>query len=256
MKLLLVLPTAGDPAAPFLESLRTLDLPSNVTAFERLTVTGNFIPGQREVAARRALAMNADIMIMLDDDMILPPHALSLLVRALEADPRLAIAGALYYSRDGLRPMAAHHWRSDDTTTAAVPAFAEGLTYVDAVGFGCVAVRVSALRALAPPYYATQVFIEEAAARVRICNEDYLLCERMREAGLRVGLHAGVRCKHYDRQSGIAHPVAWEDAAATNRERMLVIEAGPAYRLVPYDPAGARSSERHERSTVDYVSVD
>ncbi|GAC1430312.1 MAG: hypothetical protein NVSMB5_24570 [Candidatus Velthaea sp.] len=195
-------------------------------------------------------------MIMLDDDMILPPNALTALVDALAADPQLAIAGALYYSRDGLRPMAAHHWKSADTTTAAVPAFGEGLAYVDAVGFGCVAVRVAALRALEAPYYATQVFIEEAAARVRVCNEDYLLCERMRAAGFRVGLHAGVRCKHYDRASGVAHPVAWEDPRATARERMLVVEPGPAYRLVPYDAAGARSTERHQAAAIDYVSVD
>ena len=219
-------------------------------------MSGNFIPAQRELAARRALASNADIMIMLDDDMILPPHALAGLVDVLAADAQLAIAGALYYSRDGLRPMAAHYWNSADTTTAAVPAFGAGLAYVDAVGFCCVAVRVSALRALQPPYYASQVFIEEAAARVRICNEDYLLCERMRAAGFRVGLHAGVRCKHYDRASGVAHPLAWEDAQATAVERMLVVDPGPVYRLIPYDAAGARSAERHEAAAIDYISVD
>lgn len=256
MKLLLVLPTAGSPAPVFLESLGTLDLPPSVTAFERLTVTGNYIPGQRELAARRARAMSADIMIMLDDDMVVPPHALAAIVDAFAGDPQLGIVGALYYSRDGLRPMAATHWSSGDTTTAAIPAFTDGLTYVDAIGFGCVGVRVSALDALRPPYYSAHVFIEESANRVRICNEDYLLCERMREAGFRIGLHAGIRCKHFDRASGIAHPLAWEDATLTAHERMLVVEPGPTYRLLPYDAKAARASEHHARSTVDYISLD
>lgn len=255
MKILLALPTAGNPAAPFLESLASIELPKSTTAFDRLTVTGNFVPGQREVAARRAVATGADILIMLDDDMILAPDAVAAVADALVANPALAIVGALYYSRDGIRPMAADRWDSCDTTTATTPPFGNGLTFVDAVGFGCVAVRVDALRKLAAPYFSTQVFIEENAARVRICNEDYLLCERMRRAGYRVGLHAGARCKHFDRQSGIAQPVTWEAPQDTAVERMMVVESGPRYRLVTYDPSGSRASEHHEFAALDYLIV-
>jgi hypothetical protein len=256
VKILLALPTAGAPARPFLESLATLAMPPAATAFEQLTISGNFIPGQREVAARRALALDADVLIMLDDDMILPPHALTAVTDALRADPALAVVGALYYSRDGLRPMATQHWDSRDTTSAAVPAFGDGVAYVDGVGFGCVALRVSALRSLSAPYFSTQVYIEERAARVRICNEDYLYCARVRAAGFRVGLHGGVRCRHFDRASGLAQPAAWEDAAATSRERMMVVEPGPHFRLVPYDAGVARAPEQHAAGTLDYIIVD
>jgi hypothetical protein len=256
VKILLALPTAGNPAGPFLESLATLELPQTTTSFDRLTITGNFIPGQREVAARRAVAMNADVLIMLDDDMVIPPLAIAQIADALMADDALAIVGALYYSRDGIRPMAADRWDSRDTTSATTPPFSDGVSYVDAVGFGCVAIRVPALRSLQPPYFNTQVYVEERAARVRICNEDYLLCERLRHAGFRVGLHAQARCKHYDRQSGIAHPVTWEDPATTSVERMLISEPGPHYRLVGYEASGARAREVHEVATLDYVIVE
>jgi len=255
MKILLALPTAGQPAAPFLESLATLELPKSTSAFDRLTITGNFIPGQREVAARRAIATGADILIMLDDDMVIPPHAMAAVADALIADDKLAIVGLLYYSRDGIRPMAADRWDSRDTTSATTPPFTDGISYVDAVGFGCAAIRVAALRMLKSPFFHTQVYIEEDAARVRICNEDYLLCERMREAGFRIGLHAGARCKHFDRQSGIAQPVAWEPASETEIERMLVLDPGPRYRLARYDSSGARAREHHETATLDYVIV-
>jgi hypothetical protein len=256
MKLLLAIPTGGNPAAPFLASLRELRTPASATAFERVTIVGNYIPAQRELAARRALSAAADVLFMVDDDMILPPDALTGLIDALDADPRLAVAGALYYSRDGIRPIAADRWDSRDTTTAAVPAFRDELTYCDVVGFGCAALRVSALATLPAPYFHPQVYVEERAARVRICNEDYLFCEDVRRAGWRVAVHAGVRCKHYDRGSDLAFPREWEDAAATSIERMIVEEAGPRYRLVPYDAAVPAKPERHLTAAIDYIMVE
>jgi hypothetical protein len=256
MRLLLGLPGAGHPTKPFLDSLAALRLPPEVTAIDRYVVTGNFIPGQRELCVRRALAQRADVLVMIDDDMQVPPDAIPMLCDALALDPSLAIAGALYYSRDGIRPMAATRWSSADTTTAAIPGFADGVVAVDAVGFGCVALRVSALAALAPPYFGAQIFIEERAARVRLCNEDFLLCERVRDAGFGVALHAGVRCGHYDRERATIEPLRWESPDVTRAERMIVMRPGPHYELVPYDPAGATAGERHAAARLDYVSVD
>jgi GT2 family glycosyltransferase len=256
VKILLAIPTAGQPTQPFLASLAELQLPAQTTGFDQLTVRGNFVPGQRELAVRRAIALGADVLAMIDDDMIFPPDALSMLVAALDADPGLALVGALYYGRDGMRPMAASRWHSKRTTTATVPAFTDDLVDVDAIGFGCIALRVDALRGLVPPYFSTQIYIEEHAARVRICNEDFLFCERLREIGLRTALHAGVRCKHFDRASGIAHPQVWEPADATRVERMLVRDAGPSLRLIPYDDGAATTHELHEVAQLDYIFVD
>jgi len=256
MRLLLGLPSAGQPAKTFLASLAALRLPPEATAIDRCVVTGNFVPGQRELCVRRALALSADVLVMMDDDMQIPPDALVTLCDALALDPSLAAVGALYYSRDGIRPMAATRWNSANTTTAGVPGFTDGVVRVDAVGFGCVALRVSALATLRPPYFDVQIFIEEAAARVRLCNEDFLLCERLRGAGYGVGLHAGVRCGHYDRDRDAIEPAAWETAAQTHAERMIVVEPGPRYVLVPYDAAGATAAEHHAAARLDYVSVD
>jgi hypothetical protein len=152
--------------------------------------------------------------------------------------------------------MVADHWASHDTTTASIPAYTDGVTYCDVVGFGCAAIRVSALRSMAPPFFNTQVYVEEQAARVRICNEDYLFCEEVRRGGWLVALHAGVRCKHYDRVSRIAFPQEWEDASTTSVERMFVVEPGPAYRVVPYDATLGSKPERHESASIDYIIVD
>ena len=256
MNVLLALPTTGDPTKPFLDSLRELRMPPIVNAFDRLTISGNFIPGQRELAARRAITMNADVLVMTDDDTILPPDTLVRLIDAIAGNSRLAVIGGLYYSRDGLHPMVADRWTSHDTTTAVIPAFSDALVHCDAVGFGCAAIRVSALRSIPAPYFNTQVYVEEHAARVRICNEDYLFCEVIRRAGWQVALDAGLRCKHFDRATATAYPQIWEDRATTAIERMIVAVPGPRFTLVPYDPARPTVRERHETAEVDYIIVD
>ena len=256
MRLFIGIPSAGSPAKPFLESLALLAVPDGVVTVGHATVAGNFAPGQRELIVRKALEAQADAVLMLDDDIIVAPNALGELLGVLERDPQCAVAGALYYARDGLRPMVAVNWHAKNTTSAYVPAFDDRTPVeVDAVGFGTMLLRLSALQALVPPYFNTQIFMQSSASQVRVCNEDYLLCERLRKAGHRVILHPGVRCGHYDRQSGITFPQRWEEPQATNRARMMVAVNGVP-ELQPYDPAVAAGREVHEMGTLDYLIVD
>jgi GT2 family glycosyltransferase len=255
VRILLGVPTMGHPTNEFLASIARLRLPQSCTAFDRFTVTGNFVPAQRELIVRRALAGNADYVLMIDDDMVVPPDALEALLLA-SAESDVAIAGALYYTRDGIRPMVAQDWSSTQTTSASIPAFDSVPVAVDALGFGCVLLRLSALRMLAPPFFGAQVYIETAAARVRLCNEDFLLCERLREAGYRIMLHPGVRCGHVDRESGRIVPEAWEIPSVTNRRRMIISEPGPRFTLVDYDPSVAQAAERHDDAALTYLTVE
>lgn len=255
MRLLLGLPSAGSPTAPFLESLGTLRLPQGCLDFDRVVVRGNFIPAQRELIFEEALARDFDIVAMIDDDIAFPPDALEQLVAALDDDAETAVAGALYYSRDGLRPMAVTNWRSEDTTTALVPAFADASTIVDGVGFGCVVVRMAAVRQLTRPLLSAHIFIQRRERRVWVADEDYLFCESVRKAGWRVRLHAGVRCKHFDRASGKAIPERWEDAGVTSHSRMYVrTPQGEA--LIEPDDSLPRGKETHRAVALDYLSVD
>ena len=253
MKLLLGIPSAGSPAALFSESLAQMKLPES-TQFERIVVTGNYVPAQRDLIIERALEIGADIAIMCDDDMVLPPSAFVDLCALLGDDERVALAGALYYSRDGFRPMAVDDWDENDTRTATIPAFDREPIEVDGVGFGCVAIRVAALRNLMPPYFAAHVFVERAAARVRVCNEDYLFCARLRRAGYRVLLDPSVRCGHYDRQSKSVAPVSWESPEVTRRRRMAALVDGKPS-LVEAREAAYSTAEAHVHAGLDYIVV-
>ncbi len=247
MKLLIGIPTGGQPTRPFLDSLAKLELPPSVTAAERLVWTGNAVAVQREMIARDAVARGADLLAMIDDDIIVEPDALVRLIAALDADPGAALAGALYYSRDSARPMAVARWSSADTTTAAIPAYGgDRVALVDGIGFGCVVLRVAVLRALATPYFASHLYVDVQSRVVRQCDEDYLYCERVRGAGWRVLLHAGVRAGHYDRARETTAPERWETDAETDRLRMIVLRDGRT-ELVPFDDSVPRAVERQEK---------
>lgn len=252
MRLLFGIPTAGSPSTPFLRSLSALQLPENVDVL-RYVVSGNYVPAQRELILRNALETQAEFVLMIDDDIELPPDALTALLGVLRAEPRCALAGALYYSRDGLRPMAVAGWDPARTTTAHTPAFTDAPVEVDGVGFGCVLLRTQTLRALETPFLRAQVFLEPHARRARVCNEDYLFCARLREAGLTVMLHPGVRCRHYDASADRFFPGTWEDAHVTGQPRMAVRRADGALALVPYDPNVPQARERHEAAPLDYI---
>jgi hypothetical protein len=255
LRVLLGIATGGSPTAPFLASLAKLQLPSSCAPLQRSFAFGNFVPAQRELIMHDAIVQSFDYLFFVDDDIELPERALEMLIETAEADPAAAVVGGLYYSRDSARPVAVDDWNSTDTSTAHIPAFTStSADIVSGVGFGCALLRISAAKTLAAPYFPAHVYIEHAARLVRICDEDYLFCERVRQAGHVVRLDARVRCPHYDRGSASSAPAAWETDAVTSIPRMIVLENG-IVSLVPLDESTPHIVERHERADVSYIHV-
>ena len=254
-RVLLGIASGGTPAAPFVHALAQLRLPLGVASLQRSIATGNFVPAQRELIMRDALEGAFDYLFFVDDDIVLPPDALVQLLETAESDPATGIVGGLYYSRDSIKPIAVANWDSSDTSTAHVPAFTSTSTGIVAgIGFGCALLRVAAARALSAPYFPAHVYIETSARLARLCDEDYLYCERVRRAGYNVRLDARVRCGHYDRAGDFIAPVAWESDDATRVPRMIVIENGAA-KLVPLDEDAPRIAERQTRADLTYITV-
>jgi len=251
MNIFIGIPSRGNPAPTFVESLKHLET-DPAWEVSHATVVGDFVPGQRELLARMALDADSDLLIFFDDDMVLPPEALVELAR-LCADPTVGVVGGLYYTRDGLKPLAVSRWRSNHMTSAAIPAFGWQPTEVDGVGFGCAAISMPWLRRLEAPFFSAHIYIEREARRVRLCNEDYLFCERIRRQGGRVLLHGGLRCGHYDRATQRIQPERWEPPETTGIERMLVRHPNGAVELVAYDDNHPEADDGSEACTVEYV---
>ena len=253
MKILLGIPTANTMTKPFLESLATLVLPAECTLFDRTVYFGNYVPAQREMILREAIERQFDYLLMFDDDVVVPAHAIEALLTIVRSDEQTAVVGGLYYSRDGFKPMAVENWHSSNTSAAAIPAFTEtSANSVSGVGFGCVLIDIAKARTLEKPFFSPQIFIESGAHRVRLCNEDYRFCERITEAGYLVRLAGGVRCGHYERSTDTVMPRAWESNEFTSVRRMIVSEDG-VEKLVPFNARVAVAPERHETTTVEYL---
>jgi hypothetical protein len=256
LRVILGVASGGAPTTPFIESLGKLRLPKNVAPLQRSFAFGNFVPAQRELIMNDAVDDMFDYLFFVDDDVQLPEHALEMLLETAEADPDTAIVGGLYYSRDSARPVTVADWNSGDTSTAHIPPFTSTSTgIVDGVGFGCALLRVSAARSFSKPYFPAHIYIERSARLVRICDEDFLYCERVRQAGHVVRLDARVRCPHYDRASNTSAPVAWETDDVTSVPRMIVVDGG-VVSMVPLNAATPHVVENHLRADVSYITVD
>jgi hypothetical protein len=255
-RILLGVASSGHPTEPFLAGLRGLKLPANVAPLQRSVAVGNYVPAQRELIMGDAIDEMFDYLFFVDDDIALPERALEFLLQTAEADPRIGVVGGLYYSRDSVRPVTVADWNSDDTSSAHIPAFSStDAVLVDGIGFGCALLRVAVARELQAPYFPAHIYIERAARRARLCDEDYLYCERVRKAGYTVRLDGRVRCRHYDRESDTAAPLIWEDDRVTSEPRMIVQENG-TMRLVPFDPSVPRVTEGHTAADLTYITVD
>ena len=256
VRILLGVASGGTPAAPFIEALGKLKLPKNCEPLQRSVVMGNFVPAQREFIMRDAIEGKYDYLFFVDDDIVLPENALEMLLETAESDPQTAVVGGLYYSRDSLRPIAVNDWDSSDTSTAHVPAFSSrSKNPVAGIGFGCALLRVATAEKLSAPYFPAHVFIERENRRARLCDEDYLYCERVRKAGFIVRLDGRVRCLHYDRAGDSMAPAAWENDSATSQERMVVQTKEGTAMLVPFDDQVPRIAESHQRADVTYITV-
>jgi hypothetical protein len=256
IRVLLGVASAGTPSQPFIDGLTALTLPQSVAPLKRSVAVGNYIPAQRELIMGDAIDDGFDYLFFVDDDIVLPTHALERLIETAQRDPHVAVVGGLYYSRDSLRPVTVADWNSRDTSAAHIPAFTSTSTdIVDGVGFGCALLRVSAARALSAPYFPAHIYIERAARRARQCDEDYLYCERVRNAGHVVRLDARVRCEHYDRASDSFAPVTWEPDGITRNERMIVTDNGVT-KLVPFDPTVGQVPEHHAPASLTYITVE
>jgi hypothetical protein len=255
-RVLLGVASGGHPTEPFLAGLRGLKLPAGVAALQRSVAVGNYVPAQRELIMSDAIDEMFDYLLFVDDDIALPERALEFLLQTAESDPRIGVVGGLYYSRDSVRPVTVADWNSSDTSSAHIPAFSStDAVAVDGIGFGCALLRVAVARELQPPYFPAHIYIERSARRARLCDEDYLYCERVRQAGYTVQLDGRVRCPHFDRDSKTSAPLAWEDDRVTSVPRMIVQENG-AMKLVPFDAAVPRVNEHHTAAELTYLTVD
>lgn len=149
-----------------------------------------FTPMARERLVDRALMMNADYIFMIDDDMLAPQDVLERLYRH-NVDVCAALAftrnpphlPVLYTVREGWDPLLKQAYISNDWVRSYPK---DKLVECDAVGFGGVLIKVSAIRKMAAPYF------------MSTCGtgEDILFCHKAKRAGARVFMDTSTKLGH------------------------------------------------------------
>jgi hypothetical protein len=131
----------------------------------------SIVAAARNDAVRRAQEMGCDFMLFLDSDMVFPRTTLHRLLIH-----RKDIVGAIYAKR--VPPYALL-----GTALEAKPTCDEqGLTEMKRVPTGCLLIRMAVFEALSKPYFR---FLNDETSG-EIVGEDYVFCDRAREAGFRI----------------------------------------------------------------------
>lgn len=129
----------------------------------------NFTHSARNRLIKKALQVEADFLIMVDDDMILPAYVfIGMLTRHL---PFLALlAYRKYHPHAPVVGIKNQYGKYQPLTDCKN----KGLMEVDAVGFGCVCMATEALKKIDPPW----------CFPIGEEGEDYDLCEKLKSLGV------------------------------------------------------------------------
>lgn len=158
------------------------------------------IDNARNSAAKMALEAECDYLMFIDDDVLIPPATLELL---LAADKDI-IAGLVMIRGYPFNVMAFKHGEKTtlDGREVKTLEYFNDLEYIDedkkvlkelqecdAIGFSCALIKCDILKPLEPPYFLTG----------RYHTEDVYFCMKVKEAldpKPEIYLHTGIQCGH------------------------------------------------------------
>lgn len=198
------IPTFGMVPIEFYISSQRMLTPINAR-MENIIIRGEEVGVAREMIAQRVLkSLNpSEFILFLGDDMI--PHWDALVLLYEEAvKGNWDVLGALYFiKQDGAIPMPIL-WRDD-----VVGYLKEGIHYnlgevaiSDIVGMDFTLVRTDSLKKMQPPYFKTGPTENTQNKAVWYHTEDSWFCRKAKAAGLKIGVHTGVRVAHLDIKTG------------------------------------------------------
>jgi len=146
-----------------------------------LTVEGPYVQHNRNLLVRTARENECSHLFFMDHDMIFEPDAINRLL-AHDVD----VVGGAYNIR-GILPRELNVWVNEERL-ATLP---RELFKADAIGCGCMLIRMSVFDALPFPWFK----IEETEDDLQV-TEDIYFCNAVRKAGMTVWCDPTIRIGH------------------------------------------------------------
>lgn len=135
----------------------------------------------RNAVVTHALETEADYVVWVDSDVILPAYAVTEMLR-----PGHDFVTGIYHQRHAPHyPLIAHYQPEKDTFAWFIDWPPNVVAPIDGCGFGCVVTSTKMLRALDAPYFHYEKF-----------SEDFDFCRKATRAGFQLYVHTGIQCGH------------------------------------------------------------
>jgi len=166
----IAVPSGDMVHADFAMAYAQLCMASAALQLQLITVKSSIVAQARNNGVELARNCGADFLFFLDSDMLFPPTALFRLLLH-----RKDIVGATYTKR--VAP-----FEILGTKLAEQPAVLSGdLLEMQRIPTGCLLINMGVFEKLSKPYFRFEIDADGA-----IIGEDYVFCDRAREAGFRV----------------------------------------------------------------------
>lgn len=133
----------------------------------------------RNKIVKRFLETDCSVLVMVDDDIVVPPHLMEAIVPHVPEFAMVSIPHPMPGSDNASLVLSAFQANSFGLILAELE---QGLNEVDAVATGCVAISREALEKLGP-----NPFRIESDPDAEITSDDFLFCADLRAAGYRIG---------------------------------------------------------------------
>ena len=179
--------TRGTVSTSWAIALRNLKLPESTVIH---TVPGLPFDHARNQLVKRMLKDGSKHILFLDDDVLPPPNA----YEKLSVVPSEVVSG-LYFKRQGRITPTIYREAHPSPQPIVIERGGSPIMEVEYVGGGCLLVHRSVFERLKYPWFEWRVDREDLPLPERV-GEDFSFCTKVRQSGLRIFAHLGVRCRH------------------------------------------------------------
>lgn len=184
MKTLIAIPCMDNVAAPFAHSLATMEKTGECVISMNIS---SLIYDARNQLAAQALKAEADYILWLDSDMIVPPDVIPRMLKHME-DGKDFVSGIYFRRRAPFAPVL--YSRIDREGHADFNDYPEDTVFeIAGAGFGCCMTRVSMLEDIALNF-------KDWFTPFNNYGEDLSFCLRALECGYKLYCDSTIKCGH------------------------------------------------------------
>lgn len=208
MKTLIAIPCMDNVAAPFAHSLATMEKTGECVISMNIS---SLIYDARNQLAAQALKAEADYILWLDSDMIVPPDVIPRMIKHME-DGKDFVSGIYFRRRAPFAPVL--YSRIDREGHADFNDYPEDTVFeIAGAGFGCCMTRVSMLEDIALNF-------KDWFTPFNNYGEDLSFCLRALECGYKLYCDSTIKCGH------VGTVVVDESVYRVNFREALIKNAG------------------------------